>query len=102
MRPIDPHNSDSAAILPFAPRAHDERLLSGDHETGDAVSTIVAIVAVTLRHDKQQTPEDRLADLIEATGQADIIEIQDAYDDVIDGADASHMRFGTARNDNAK
>ena len=72
MYPTDPNSADSAAIIPFAPRS-----FQNEDGPSDEVSTIVAVVAVTLRHDSTMSPEEGLADLIEASGQAEIIEIQD-------------------------
>ena len=77
MRPNDPSAVDSAAIIPFDPTIQSK----SQKEVSDEVSTIVAIVAVTLRHSSDESPEERLADLIEMSGAAEIIEIQDAYAD---------------------
>ena len=96
MRPIDPTYVDSAAIIPFAPRPYD----ATSAEITDEVSTIVAIVAVTLRHASDESPEERLADLIEASGQAEIIEIQDACTEIFDQSDAANMGQAAAVNDN--
>ena len=96
MRPIDPTYVDSAAIIPVAPRPYD----GAPAEITDEVSTIVAIVAVTLRHASDESPEERLADLIEASGQAEIIEIQDACTEIFDQSDAANMGQAAAVNDN--
>ena len=98
MRDTEPTYGDSAAtIIPFAPRNHG---LSDEIITTDGVSTIVAIVAVTLRHGSDETPEDRLADLIESTGHAEIIEIQDACSETFGQSDALSMGQHPACNDN--
>ncbi len=96
MRPIEPTCADGAAIIPFAPRSYDTT--NANDET--TVSTIVAIVAVTVRHGTDISPEEELADLIEATGEADIIEIQDACADIMDGDDSPHSRYPAPSNDN--
>ena len=99
MRDTDPTYNDSAAtIIPFAPRPYD---LADDSAPAEAVSTIVAIVAVTLRHGSDETPEERLADLIEETGHAEIIEIQDACRDGFGETDALAMGHCLASNDNS-
>ena len=98
MRDTDPTFGDNAAtIIPFAPRSYD---LSDDGVPADGVSTIVAIVAVTLRHGSDETPEERLADLIEETGHAEIIEVQDAYRDAFDGSQEGGLAQHLACNDN--
>lgn len=101
MRPIDPTYADSAAIIPFAPRPYDGAPANATSaEITDEVSTIVAIVAVTLRHPTNESPEERLADLIESSGQAEIIEIQDACTEIFDQSDAANMGQAAAVNDN--
>ena len=97
MQDTDPTLCDGAAtIIPFAPRPYD----MAETSAADAVSTIVAIVAVTLRHGSDETPEERLADLIEGTGHAEIIEIQDACSEAFDQSDAQMMGQRPASNDN--
>ena len=95
MRPIEPTCADGAAIIPFAPRS--------EAEAGSAteITTIVALVAVSLRHDSDVSPEEALADLIEATGEADIIEIQDACAEIMDDNYAGpQMYHPVPHNDN--
>lgn len=75
MRPIDPHIPDTASVIPFTPQKKISDSYDSDEQT---VSTIVAIVAVTLRHGRDESPEYRLADLIESAGDAEIIDVQDA------------------------
>lgn len=97
MRDTDPTYGDAATIIPFAPRNYE---LTDDGIQADTVSTIVAIVAVTLRHGSDETPEERLADLIEETGHAEIIEIQDACREAFGEQDAAMMGQYPACNDN--
>lgn len=96
MYPTDPTSADSAAIIPFAPRC-----FQNEDGPTDEVSTIVAVVAVTLRHDSTMSPEEGLADLIEASGQAEIIEIQDACAEIFDGSESAHIHHPAAMNDNS-
>ena len=74
MRPRDTEPAITGAIIPFTPR-HDES------DNSPIVSTIVAVMAVTLLHDKDECAEDRLAQLIEASGQAEIVEMSEAFDE---------------------
>ena len=82
----------SGAIIPFQPRtiAKDEV----------EVSTIVALVAVTILHDSDESPEDKLVEMIEQTGDAEIIEVMDAFDDTIDGGTAPLPKIPLPCNDN--
>ena len=96
MYPTDPTSADSAAIIPFAPRH-----FQNEDGPSDEVSTIVAVVAVTLRHDSTMSPEEGLADLIEASGQAEIIEIQDACAEIFDGSESAQIHPPSAANDNS-
>ena len=96
MYPTDPTSADSAAIIPFAPRC-----FQNEDDPSDEVSTIVAVVAVTLRHDSTMSPEEGLADLIEASGQAEIIEIQDACAEIFDGSESAQIHHPAAANDNS-
>ncbi|MGC6517762.1 MAG: hypothetical protein ACON49_07010 [Candidatus Puniceispirillaceae bacterium] len=91
MPPIDPTIGKMGAIIPFAPRS--------DETPAEEISTIVAIVAVTLRHDHDETPDSRLADLIEQSGEADILDIQDACADLAQ-ADMAVIDMPSAANDN--
>lgn len=75
MRPIDPHIPETASVIPFTP--HKNMSETDDHHD-QTISTIVAIVAVTLRHGRDESPEYRLADLIESAGDAEIIDVHDA------------------------
>ena len=62
----------SGAIIPFQPRAIDKDTIE--------VSTIVALVAVTILHSPDEGPEDKLVEMIEQSGEAEIIEVMDAFD----------------------
>ena len=75
MPPIDPQIPDTARVIPFTPHKQSAEPYGHDDQT---ISTIVAIVAVTLRHGRDERPEYRLADLIESAGDAEIIDVQDA------------------------
>ena len=74
MRSRDTKPAMTGDVIPFTPRHCEE-------ETGPTVSTIVAVMAVTLLHDKDECAEDRLAQLIERTGEAEIVEMSEAFDE---------------------
>lgn len=93
MRPHDHERALTGAVIPFAPRKTDE---------GPQVSTIVALVAVSVLHNQDETVEDKLADLIEQSGQAEIIEVSDAFGEggVYEASDALPP-IPSASNDNS-
>lgn len=82
----------SGAIIPFQPRAIDKDTIE--------VSTIVALVAVTILHSPDEGPEDKLVEMIEQSGEAEIIEVMDAFDDTIDGGVAPLPKIKLPANDN--
>ena len=41
-------------------------------------TTIAALIAVTILHDETESPEDKLIDMIEASGEAEVMDSSDA------------------------
>lgn len=83
----------SGEIIPFEPRKINESSL--------ATTTIAALVAVTVLHDSSISPEDKLLDIIEQTGEAEVLETTDAFDAFEqENSDASLNLKPTASNDN--
>ena len=62
----------SGEVIPFQPRK--------TTETSMVTTTIAALVAVTILHDSSHSPEDKLVELIEQSGEAEVLESADAYD----------------------
>ena len=62
----------SGDIIPFQPRKTPESRM--------VTTTIAALVAVTILHDSSHSPEDKLLDIIEQSGEAEVLETADAYD----------------------
>ena len=62
----------SGDIIPFQPRK--------TTETSMVTTTIAALVAVTILHDRSYLPEDKLLDIIEQSGEAEVLDTADAYD----------------------
>ena len=60
-------------IIPFSPRKPCSQNVS--------VSTIATIIAVTILHNDDENPEDKLIDLIESSGEVEILDALDATDD---------------------
>lgn len=82
----------SANIIPFAPR-------KADDDT-PMVSTIMTLVAVNILHDADESPEEKLVEMIEGSGEAEIVEAMDAFDELFQPSHAPELRL-SARNDNA-
>ena len=61
-------------IIPFSPRKANQKNIT--------VTTIAAIIAVSVLHNDDENPEDKLMALIESSGEIEIIEAFDATDDI--------------------
>lgn len=81
----------SATIIPFAPRKIDE--------DNPMVSTIMTVVAVSILHDADESPEAKLVEMIEGSGEAEIVEAMDAFDELFQPAQAPELCL-SACNDN--
>lgn len=92
MRPSDRDTSIQGAIIPFTPRKIDA---ADDVQA----TTIATLVAVTILHGADERPEDKLIDLIEQTGDAEVVDAVDATDGLAE-ASANLCLVGTAINDN--
>ena len=67
----------SGDIIPFQPRT----VKSGKGQQKKVVTTtIAALIAVTILHDETESPEDKLIDMIEASGEAEVMDSSDALD----------------------
>ena len=67
----------SGDIIPFQPRT----AKSGKGQQKKVVTTtIAALIAVTILHDETESPEDKLIDMIEASGEAEVMDSSDALD----------------------
>ena len=61
-------------IIPFSPRKADQKNVS--------VTTIAAIIAVSVLHRDEENPEDKLMASIESSGEVEIQDALDATDDI--------------------
>jgi hypothetical protein len=73
MRMIDHDTRQECRVIPFVKPAADA--------TETTTSTIAAVIAVTILHETGQSPEDRLLEIIEQSGEVEVIDIIDAMDD---------------------
>ena len=81
-------------IIPFSPRKANHKNIS--------VTTIAAIIAVSVLHSDDENPEDKLMASIESSGEVEILDAVDATDD-IEVADQELNRLGLdPLNDNIK
>ena len=73
MQNQDRNTSKIGKIIPFSPRNSGSQNISG--------STIATIIAVTVLHSDDENPEDKLIELIESSGEVEILDALDATDD---------------------
>ena len=74
MHSTDRNIVETANIIPFSPRKSAEKDVK--------VTTIAAVIAVTVLHNDDENPEQKLMDLIESSGEAEILDALDATDDL--------------------
>ena len=89
----------SGDIIPFQPRT----VKSGKGQQKKVVTTTVAaLIAVTILHDETESPEDKLIDMIEASGEAEVMDSSDALDMLgeLDQHQEQEDYIKTPRNDN--
>ena len=89
----------SGDIIPFQPRT----VKSGKEQQKKVVTTtIAALIAVTILHDETESPEDKLIDMIEASGEAEVMDSSDALDMLgeLDQNQAQEDYIKTPTNDN--
>ena len=81
----------SENVIPFAKREemHDKPM----------VSSIMTVVAVSILHDADESPEAKLVEMIEGSGEAEIVEAIDAFDELFQTAQAPELQL-TPQNDN--
>ncbi len=99
MQTIDHEMRLSGDIIPFQPRT----VKSGKKQQKKVVTTtIAALIAVTILHDETESPEDKLIDMIEASGEAEVMDSSDALDMLgeLDQYQAQEDYIKTPTNDN--
>ena len=90
----------SGDVIPFQPK--DGQPKKNQTKTV-ATTTIAALIAVTILHDETESPEDKLIDLIEASGEAEVMDSADALDMLgeVDTNDLSAAEIKAPANDNS-
>jgi hypothetical protein len=96
MQQIDAGRRDGCVILTFTPRQMD----TGQIET----TSLAALIAVTVLHDSNIPAEDRLIEIIEQSGEIEVLDKDEAFADF--GFEEMDISTGTiapiAANDNTK
>ena len=82
----------TANVIPFSPRKSTEKDIK--------VTTIAAVIAVIVLHSDDENPEEKLLNLIESSGEAEILDALDATDDLeADGYNQMSLKL-TPANEN--
>ena len=73
MRMPDNDQRQDCRVIPFVrPVASEDTILT---------SSIAAVIAVTILHREGESPEERLLDIIDASGEAEVLDIVDVIDE---------------------
>ena len=69
------------------------------NEDNVVTSSIAAVIAVTILHHEGESPEERLLEIIEASGEAEVLDISDVLEE-FETLSNEPMQFGRPANDN--
>ena len=72
MRMTDHDAGQSCRVIPFEPPSRREAQLT--------TSSIAAVIAVTVLHYEDDSPETRLLEIIESSGEAEVLNVLDSLD----------------------
>ena len=73
MRMTDHDSRQDCRVIPFVrPVTNEENVVT---------SSIAAVIAVTILHHEGESPEERLLEIIEASGEAEVFDIADALEE---------------------
>ena len=91
MRMSDPDTGQPCRVIPFErPLRREEKLTT---------SSIAAVIAVTVLHYEGESPETRLIEIIESSGEAEVLDVIDALDH-FDEISGDQQIINRAVNDN--
>ena len=91
MRVTDRDPRPECHVIPFhRPEA--------EHEAVEATS-IAAVIAVTVLHSADESPEDRLLEILERSGDVEVLDAEDAMEELDPGFESS---MALPANDNAR
>tara|TARA_B100000989_G_scaffold287150_1_gene256507 strand:- start:1315 stop:1608 length:294 start_codon:yes stop_codon:yes gene_type:complete len=93
MRMTDHDAGQPCRVIPFElPARRKDRLTT---------SSIAAVIAVTVLHNEGESPETRLLEIIESSGEAEVLDVLDARDG-FDENGHDQPAAGYAANDNSQ
>ena len=73
MRMPDNDQRQDCRVIPFVrPVASEDTILT---------SSIAAVIAVTILHREGESPEERLLDIIDASGEAEVLDVADVMEE---------------------
>ena len=91
MRMTDHDSRQDCRVIPFVrPVTNEDNVVT---------SSIAAVIAVTILHHEGESPEERLLEIIEASGEAEVLDIADALEEFETLGDAP-VSFDRPANDN--
>ena len=91
MRMTDHDSRQDCRVIPFVkPVTNEDNVVT---------SSIAAIIAVTILHHEGESPEERLLEIIEASGEAEVHDIADVLEE-FETLGNSPMPFDQPANDN--
>ena len=93
MRMTDHDAGQPRRVIPFEPPARRKNQLT--------TSSIAAVIAVTVLHYEGESPETRLLDIIESSGEAEVLDGIDALDEFKENGHNQPVT-GHAANDNSQ
>ena len=73
MRMTDSDLQQDCRVIPF--------LRPVNNEDNVVISSIAAVIAVTILHYEGDSPEERLLEIIEASGEAEVLDIADVLEE---------------------
>ena len=91
MRMTDHDSQQDCRVIPFVkPVTNEENVVT---------SSIAAVIAITILHHEGESPEERLLEIIEASGEAEVLDIADVLEEFETLGNAP-MPFSQPANDN--
>tara|TARA_B100000085_G_scaffold261163_1_gene265257 strand:- start:420 stop:713 length:294 start_codon:yes stop_codon:yes gene_type:complete len=93
MRMTDRNAGQPCRVIPFERPARSEDQLK--------TSSIAAVIAVTILHYEGESPETRLLEIIDSSGEAEVLDVIDALDQ-FDEIDHNQPMVDHAVNDNSQ
>ena len=86
--------SSGSNILPFNP----EVMRSSGDESELRATSLAALIAVTILHDSRVSAEDKLMEIIERSGEIEILDADEAYADLgLEGLEEVETETGRSR-----